>query len=158
MSFFIEEVISSEVIGVDEEVIPFPSREFKSIEVVVMCMERLSKNNAPYKDAGLETCWNFASDMSRASQGGSLERFIEFASNPSFSSMVNAKSWSVVSTGPLIEGTNTRGPMQTCRIRVAPAKGDERDFVWMLQRERRPPRQDCWLIHQCIQTDTALDD
>ena len=28
-------------------------------------------------------------------------------------------------------------------------------FLWTLQRERRPPRQDCWLVHEVLFTENA---
>lgn len=143
-------------ISLDAEFIAFPSTEYAAPEVVMLCMDGLKKNNVPYGNAGLENCWNFSSDRCRAAQGGSLEAFIQFAANPIFSSMVDAAGWSAVSIGPLIEGTRTRGAMQTVLIDVTPAKGGaDRRFLWTLQQERRPPRQGCWLVYECIDTAQA---
>lgn len=143
--------------GLDEEFVAFPSREYEASEVVDLCMNALLQNESPYANAGLEVCWNFSSDRCRAAQGGSLEHFIEFADNPVFGSMVNAESWAVVNEGNLIPGTPTRGAMHTVLATVVPADGKNRQFLWTLQRERRPPRQDCWLVHECIFKDAAYE-
>jgi hypothetical protein len=141
--------------GLDEHFVAFPNRVYEGTEIVDLCMNALLNNEEPYANAGLEVCWNFSSDRCRAAQGSSFESFIRFSQNPVFGSMVNAQSWSVKSTGPIIPGTQTRGPMQTVLTEVIPAKGRTREFLWTLQRERRPPRQDCWLIHECIFKDAA---
>lgn len=142
-------------IGIDEEFIPFPSEDCDGPGIVMICMDALMKNSEPFSNAGLEVCWNFSSDRCRAAQGGSLEKFIEFARNPVFASLINAQSWEIKSIGPVIPGTPNRGAMQTVLIQVLPQKGRPRDFLWTLQRERRPPRQNYWLVHECISKDNA---
>ena len=147
----------SPLFGVDEHYIAFPSRCYDAMEVVQLCMDALLHNSEPYANAGLEVCWNFSSDRCRAAQGSSLEKFIQFAKNPVFGSMVDAQTWRVSSTGPLIPGTPTRGAMQTVLAEVVPGQGRTREFLWTLQRERRPPRQDCWLVHECLFKDAAYE-
>lgn len=147
---------TSSFMGIDEDFIPFPHRDYTAPDVVQMCMETMTRNDEPYNNAGLEVCWNFSSDRCRAARGGSLEMFIEYAHNPIFASMVNALEWQVVSTGPLIQGTTTRGAMQTVLVNVQPQKGGEaRRFLWTLQQERRPPRQGCWLVWECLAVENA---
>jgi hypothetical protein len=119
-------------------------------------MDNLSHNNEPYANSGLECCFNFSSDRCRAAQGGSLEMFVQYAANPVFASMVDATEWQVLSTGPLIQGTLTRGAMQTVLINVKPQRGQARRFLWTLQQERRPPRQDCWLVWECLSVENAF--
>jgi len=143
--------------GIDEEFVPFPSPSYEGTEIVDICMNALLHNSEPYDNAGLEVCWNFSSDRCRAAQGGSFDHFIEFAGNPVFASLVNAKEWSVLTFGNVIPGTQTRGPMQTVLTQVIPHHGRTREFLWTLQRERRPPRQDCWLVHECIFKDAAYE-
>ncbi len=99
-------------------------------DVVVACMDGLSKNDSPWANAGLEICWEYSSDRNRAAQGGSLDDFITYASNPTFSAMVNAKEYSVEKVGAYIPGTMTRGAMQTVLIKVQSLKGEERSFLW----------------------------
>mmetsp|Transcript_18525 Transcript_18525/g.53413 ORF Transcript_18525/g.53413 Transcript_18525/m.53413 type:complete len:212 (-) Transcript_18525:295-930(-) len=134
----------------DRQCLPCPYPELNAENVVQLCMDNLLSNDEPRANAGLEVCFNFSSDQCRAALGGSLEKFIQYASNPTFGSMVGAKEWTKASVGPIIEGTNTRGAMQTVLVDVKPSNGRDRRFLWSLQRERRPPRQNCWLVHECI--------
>jgi hypothetical protein len=142
--------------GIDQDYVPFPHRDFTAPDVVRLCMDNLKNNNEPYANAGLECCFNFSTDRCRAAQGGSLEMFVQYAANPVFASMVNANEWQVLSTGPLIQGTPTRGAMQTVLIHVQPQKGQARRFLWTLQQERRPPRQGCWLVWECLSVENAF--
>jgi len=138
-----------------ECLLPQPTPELCAEEVVKLCMDSLLMNNDPRPNAGLEICFNFSSDRCRAALGGSLQNFIQYASNPTFGSMIGARKWKKLSTGPIIPGTNFRGDMQTVMTHVSPATGRERRFLWTVQRERRPPRQGCWLVHECIFVENA---
>jgi hypothetical protein len=93
-------------------------------------MDALLQNDNPRKNAGLEVCFYFSSDRCRAALGGSVEDFILYASNPTFGSMTNANEYVVLSVGPIIPATMTRGAMQTVLIRVTPSKGKHRTFLW----------------------------
>ena len=136
--------------------LPQPTSELSAEDIVDTCMDSLMTNDDPRANAGLEVCFNFSSDRCRASLGGSLEKFIEFASNPIFASMVNAKEWTKVKVGPIITGSQTRGAMQTVLVDLKPESGRDRRFLWTLQQERRPPRQGCWLVHECIFVENAF--
>ena len=136
--------------------LPQPTPELSAEDIVNTCMDSLMSNDDPRANAGLEVCFNFSSDRCRASLGGSLENFIEFASNPIFASMVNAKEWTKVKIGPIIAGSQTRGAMQTVLVDLKPESGRDRRFLWTLQQERRPPRQGCWLVHECIFVENAF--
>lgn len=128
-------------------------------EVVSTCMNFLQNNDEPRMNSGLEVCWNFSSDSCRAANGGSLEAFYQYARNPVFQTMVNCESWEVLSVGPEIAGTPTRGAMKTVLVHVVQQKEKnlkDRRFVWTMMRERRPPRQGCWLVHECLSVDNAF--
>lgn len=99
-------------------------------DVVVACMDGLLNNDKPWANAGLELCWDYSSDRNRAAQGGSFDEFITYASNPTFSTMVDAKEYSIENVGSYIPGTNTRGAMQTVLVKVQSLKGEERAFLW----------------------------
>jgi len=132
-----------------------PNPEIASEKIVPICMDALQRNNEPFINAGLETCFNFSSDACRAALGGNLEAFIRYANNPTFGSLIDCQGYKIVSVGPEIPGTQTRGAMQTMLIDVTTKKGQERRFLWTLQRERRPPRAGCWLVHEVMFTDNA---
>jgi hypothetical protein len=136
--------------------LPQPSPELSAEDIVDTCMDSLMRNDEPKANSGLEVCFNFSSDRCRAALGGNLENFIAFASNPIFASMVNAKKWTKVKVGPVIAGSQTRGAMQTVLVDLKPEKGRDRRFLWTMQQERRPPRQGCWLVHECIFVENAF--
>lgn len=137
--------------------LPAPSASLPPDDAVRLCLDALSVNNEPKDDAGLEVCWNFSSDNCRAAIGGSLEEFIQFANNPVFQSMVDAQEWKTISIGPEIAGTQHRGAMQTFLVEVITTESAKkiRRFLWTMMKERRPPRQGCWLVHECIAVDKA---
>ena len=87
-----------------------------------------------------------------------MEQFIYFAGNPVFKQLINAREWKVLSIGPEINAGMTRGAMKTVLISVKPMNADfnERKFLWTLQKERRPPRQGFWLVHECIAVENAF--
>lgn len=61
-----------------------PNADMNARDVVTACLDALLKNDTPWDNAGLEVCFDLASDRCRASMGGSLEDFILYAKNPSF--------------------------------------------------------------------------
>lgn len=81
--------------------------------MVEIALDHLGASDEVGINAGLEVCFNFSSDNCRAALGGTLEKFIAYASNPTFGSMIRAREWSKVCVGPLIAGSPTRGAMQT---------------------------------------------
>jgi len=151
-----------------DDFLPQPHPGLEALDVVRACMSVMNER----KDAGLEVCFNFSSDRCRAAIGGSLYRFAEYATNPVFGYLVNCVGYDIVSVGPEIAGTATRGAMRTLLMdakqretKTTTATGDgdgkrkeddRRRFLWTLQRERRPPRQDCWLIHEVVYVKNAF--
>lgn len=138
--------------------LPIPNPSLEPMDVLSACMSTLLDK----QDAGLEVCFNFSSDRCRAALGGSLERFAEYAQNPVFGYLVKCCDYEVVNVGPLIQGTPTRGDMQT--ILMEAKQGEDklvdsvaRRFLWTFQKERRPPKQGCWVIHEVIYVKNAFD-
>lgn len=107
-----------------------PTFDMTAEVVVTACMDAMLTNDIPYDNHGLEVCFDFSSEYCRAALGGSLDEFISYASNPTFSTMTNALEYSVLSVGPVIQASMTRGAMQTVLVKVKPAKGDDRRFLW----------------------------
>jgi hypothetical protein len=155
--------------------LPTPNTEYSAQDVVTMCMNHLQDNHVPIANAGLQVCFDFSSDRCRAACGGSLQDFVEYAANPVFGMLLYSDRWKILSVGPIIAGTPTRGAMQTVLIEVQPAttassivsssnnnnhvqqppKAPQR-FLWTLQQERRPPRQGFWLVHEVMFTKNAF--
>jgi hypothetical protein len=99
-------------------------------DVVTTCMDALQQNDNPSENTGLKVCFNLSSDRCRAALGGNLDDFISYANNPTFGTMINAKDFVVLSVGPVIPATKTRGAMQTVLIKVKPSSGNDRGFLW----------------------------
>lgn len=156
-----------------------PNVEWKPENIVYACMETLMNDQVQ----GLEVCYAFSSDRCRAAIGGSLDRFQEYANNPVFGYLMNCIQWDMISIGPIIPGTNHRGPMQTCFMSVRTARHPptptttnhrrrnnddnasvnhpvtqymDHQFLWTLQQERRPPLQGCWMIHEVLYVKNAF--
>lgn len=82
--------------------------------------------------------------------------------------MVNARKYEVLSIGPEMGAGQgsvtsvglgvTRGAMKTVLTSVTPNDSNlkDRKFLWTLQKERRPPRQGCWLVHECIVVENSF--
>jgi hypothetical protein len=78
-----------------------PSPDISPEDVMLCLMRGLKYNDIPEPNSGLERCFNFADNMCRAAIGGdggrtgshvvTLENFIEYAQNPTFSTMTNCK-------------------------------------------------------------------
>jgi hypothetical protein len=145
-----------------DDFLPNPHPDLSATTVVTLCMNTLVER----KDGGgLEACFNFSSDQCRAAVGGSLDKFAEYATNPVFGFLVKCSDWKMVSIGPVISGTPTRGAMQTVLVDALQPNGDSDDsddiddgarrFLWILQQERRPPRQGYWVVHEVIYVKNA---
>ena len=133
-----------------DDFLPQPNPTLEPLDVLHSCMSTLHQR----QDAGLEVCFHFSSDRCRAALGGSLERFAEYATNPIFGYLLKSTQYEVVSVGPLIAGSATRGAMQTVLMEAQSDQGGRR-FLWTFQKERRPPRQNCWMIHEVIYVKNA---
>jgi hypothetical protein len=146
--------------------LPQPNPEWDAPTVLQACMDALLRYRTDDRAAGLEVCFNFSSDRCRASFDGSLDRFTAFSSNPVFSCLVNCQAYEIVSIGPVIASSATRGAMQTVLMDAMPQQPKEavsssssssgRRFLWTFQQERRPPRQGCWIIHEVIYVKNAF--
>lgn len=78
-----------------------PSPDISPEDVMLCLMRGLKYNDIPEPNSGLERCFNFADNMCRAAIGGdggktgshvvTLENFIKYAQNPTFSTMTNCK-------------------------------------------------------------------
>ena len=138
-------------------------------------MNALGRNDTPRPDHGLTVCFNFSSDMCRAAVGGSLEAFLQYARNPTFSQLVNHASWDG-EVGSRIPATQTRGALTTEMVTVETGDGRTKKFLWTMQQpvpksnlfgaqplclrhrqqQRRPPLTGCWLVHECLAVDNAV--
>ena len=149
--------------GMRSERLPTSNTVMTPEEVVTTCMSHLQKQQ---QYAGLEVCYNYSSDACRMANGGSLASFMNHANNPVFQTMVGCLRWDILNVGPIIPATATRGAMQTVLIEVVPGMvGDshntrhhrnDRQFLWTIIKERRPPRQGHCVVHECVAIDNMF--
>ena len=45
--------------------------------------------------------------------------------------------------------------MSTILVTVRTRRGQEKQFLWTMAQQRRPPLQGCWLVHECLYVDNA---
>mmetsp|Transcript_20099 Transcript_20099/g.61920 ORF Transcript_20099/g.61920 Transcript_20099/m.61920 type:complete len:179 (-) Transcript_20099:3-539(-) len=135
--------------------LPEPDPIFNAEAVVALLMNALGRNDDPTPDRGLTLCFAYSDDMCRAAVGGSLDAFLQYARNPTFSQLIDHQSWSG-KVGTAIPASQTRGAMQTSMVTVVNSRGQTRKFLWTMQQQRRPPRQGVWLVHECLNVDMAF--
>eukprot|EP00977_Amphora_coffeiformis_P019177 scaffold6986_cov190-Amphora_coffeaeformis.AAC.5 len=149
-----DEAEKSSIVEYDD-FLPGPNPDLDAMGVLAACMDTMLDR----EEDGLEVCWRFSSDRCRAALGGSLERFSEYATNPVFGYLVKCLNYEILNIGPIIHGTPTRGDMQTILMdaKQSDDKVEEhpRRFLWTFQKERRPPRQGCWVVHEVIYVKNA---
>ena len=83
-----------------------------------------------------------------------MERFVEYASSPAFSCIVNCRDFEV-SLPRITPGTQTRGPMATVMVQVRGWQDDGSEeegqrVRWTLEEQRRPPLSGCWMVREVI--------
>lgn len=184
------------------DLLPNPNPDFRAVDVVTACMDTFVENRHD-NTIGLDVCFAFSNDRCRAAIGGNINEFYQYAINPTFTYLTSCVSYSIISIGPIINGTAHRGSMQTILMEVIPsitttsmtlstsspyqskantaatalstskrkalsgkdyttvlgpnaaALTPPRRFLWTLQQERRPPLQNCWMIHEVLYTKNA---
>lgn len=145
-----------------------PHASLSTRDVVTTLCFSLQHNHVPQPDAGLRRLWEFctfeAKSALTARRGArTMERFMKYATSPAFAKLVNARSFEILEE-TLIAGTPTRGDMASIIVAVddwesdgvADEYGEHEDarrFRWLLQQERRPPLEGCWLVREVISLD-----
>lgn len=149
-----------------------PHASLTPTDVVHTACTALLHNNVPARGDGLRRLFEFCTFECRsaltARQGArTVDRFVQYATSPAFSELVNAAGFSI-GEPTIIAGTETRGALATVVVRVdswatdgAPAEASEAAglspggtrFRWLLQRERRPPHEGCWFVKEVLSLD-----
>ncbi|KAJ1620156.1 hypothetical protein T492DRAFT_1079811 [Pavlovales sp. CCMP2436] len=137
--------------------------------VETLCLS-LQHNSNPAPSAGLRRLFQFCTFECKsaltARQGArTIERFVQYAHSPAILGLVNAPGFSILKL-TIISGTETRGDIAVVVVSVdswatdgalttnghAAAAPDSKQFRWMLQKERRPPQEGCWLVTEVLAT------
>jgi len=85
-----------------------------ALQILEIILTALSENNFPKANNGLSITFDYSSDNCRASLGGSLEKFIIYANNPTFGFMIDCDEWSIEKVGTIIAGSPTRVSIDVC--------------------------------------------
>jgi hypothetical protein len=111
-------------------------------DVVRIQLNALAKNDNPYKDAGIETTFRFASPANKQATGP-LSRFIRMLYNPLYSPMLDNQA---ASYGDLIvEGDRARQPV------ILMTADDQRvGYMFFLSKQKGGPFDQCWMTDSVI--------
>jgi hypothetical protein len=74
--------------SVQSLILPQPNAELQPGDVVQIVIDALAINDFPFRDAGIETTFNFASPSNKL-QTGPLQNFTKLLKGPAYSQMLN---------------------------------------------------------------------
>jgi hypothetical protein len=74
--------------SVENLILPQPNAELQPGDVVQIVINALASNDFPYRDAGIETTFNFASPSNKL-QTGPLQNFTKLLKGPTYGQMLN---------------------------------------------------------------------
>lgn len=130
--------------------LPAPDVNLQPEDVVKIIIDSLANNDHPYKDAGIETTFNFASPANKANTGP-LERFTKMVKGPVFGIMLNHKSHNlseVVRQGELayliVQITDAEDQVVHFAFRLGLQSGGNFEGMWLTEAVwplRRPADQ-----------------
>ncbi len=122
-----------------------PSPDLSAGDAVRLQVEALRDNDDPYKDAGIEEVYNFASPANRA-HTGPLPRFKKMVHNPLYESMLG---WQEAEYGKMfVDGDTARQEV------VLTSKGGERvGYRFELSKQSGGEYEDCWMTDAVMRFD-----
>ena len=123
-----------------DALIPHPDRA--PGEVVRIQLDALAKNDNPYRDAGIETTFRFASPANKQATGP-LRRFIRMLYNPLYSPMLDNQA---ATYGDLIiEGDRARQSV------ILTTADDQRvGYMFFLSKQKGGPFDQCWMTDSVL--------
>jgi hypothetical protein len=124
----------------NDDLTPHPGRA--PGDVVRIQLNALAKNDKPYKDAGIETTFRFASPANKKATGP-LSRFIRMLYNPLYSPMLDNQA---ASYGALIvEGDRARQSV------ILTTADDQRvGYMFFLSKQKGGPFDQCWMTDSVL--------
>ena len=115
----------------------FPGPEYGPADVVRLQVQALANNDTPYRNAGIEVAFRFASPANNRATGP-LRRFIRMLYTPAYRPFLNHK---VAHFGQVAiqdsEATQT--------VILTAANGRRVGYVFRLSRQRGAPCEACWM-------------
>ena len=119
-----------------------PSSDYSPGEVIRIQLEALARNDDPYKDAGIEVVFRFASPANRMVTGP-LARFIRMVHNPVYRALLHHQA---AYYGELeVQGNEARQS-----VSVTSTNGEQVGYVFVLSRQKGDPCDECWMTDSVV--------
>ncbi len=146
VSAFMNEAFGNSALDVDfqkSDLISLtPNPEYKPQEVVRIQLTALARNNDPYKDAGIEITFRFASPSNKQ-MTGPLDRFIRLLYNPAYSPMLEHRA---ANLGELVR-ENDRARLS---VILTAADGERVGYLFILSKQKSGQYDQCWMTDSVI--------
>lgn len=114
-----------------------PDEEYSAEDVIRMQVDSLQENDEPWKDAGIETAYNFASPSNR-SNTGPLRKFKRMVKNRMYSDMIDYSRSSYV---PIERDGNTAKQ----EVVLIQDDGTETRYEFVVSLQSEGEFEDCWM-------------
>lgn len=115
----------------------FPGPEYGPADVVRIQVQALANNDTPYRNAGIEVAFRFASPANKRITGP-LWRFIRMLYGPAYRPFLHHK---VAHFGHV----DIQGSEATQTVILTTANGQRVGYVFRLSRQRGAPCTACWM-------------
>lgn len=123
-----------------------PDPKYSPAEVVSLQMNALKNNDTPYKDAGIELTFRFASPENKKSTGP-IERFKLLFDNEDYAPMLNHSSMKI---GPI----NYSEDSANVPIFILSKEGKKVLYIFQLDKQAEKPYKNCWMTSGVIRVPT----
>jgi len=124
----------------------YPDPKYSPAEVVNVQMNALKNNDIPYKDAGIEVSFRFASPENKKSTGP-IERFRLLFDNEDYAPMLNYSSLEI---GPI----NYSQDSANVPIFILSKEGRKILYLFRLDKQTIKPYENCWMTSGVIRVPT----
>lgn len=115
----------------------FPGPQYGPADVVRIQVQALANNDTPYRNAGIEVAFRFASPANKRFTGP-LRRFIRLLYNPTYRPFLHHK---IAHFGQV----DIQGSEATQTVILTAANGQRVGYVFRLSRQRGAPCKACWM-------------
>lgn len=129
----------------------YPDPKYSPAEVVKFQMNALQNNDFPYKNAGIEITFRFASPDNKKSTGP-LERFKLLFKNEDYAPMINYSSLEIGPVKYIQDSANVP-------IYIKSKAGKKILYIFRLDKQTQKPYKNCWMTSGVIRIPTdSLDE
>ena len=115
----------------------FPGPEYGPADVVRIQVQALAHNDTPYRNAGIEVAFRFASPANKRVTGP-LWRFIQMLYNPTYRPFLDHQA-------AHFGHVDIQGAEATQTVILTAANGQRVGYVFRLSKQRGAPCRACWM-------------